>query len=107
MAEACSFRDNFQNFRTVNAELFGISPDSEALAKRFAAHHSLPFPLLIDDRNHVRSLYGVRKLLGVFPGRSTFVIGQNRRILHIAGAPLQSSLHVSESLRSLGEHRSA
>lgn len=101
MAEVCSFRDNAEKFRCLNASIYGISPDPETLTRRFAAYHRLPFPLLLNQGNRVRAAYAVPKTLGLFPGRSTYVVGQNRKILQATHAGFESNTHVVESLKSL------
>ncbi len=101
MAEVCSFRDSVEDFSHFGAQLFGISPGSESITKRFAKYHNLPFPLLLDVENHVRNLYHVPKLFGILPGRSTFVIGQNRTVLKAIHAGFESKPHIVESLNIL------
>nr|AOE09138.1 thiol peroxidase [uncultured bacterium] len=74
-AQACSFRDQYQDFTDAGAKVFGISADSVASHKRFRAKHNLPFDTLSDQKNKIRRLYGVKnELLGLLPGRETFVI---------------------------------
>ena len=43
--EACSFRDNFQDFQDEGAQVLGVSADSPAAHARFATKHRLPFVL--------------------------------------------------------------
>ena len=106
-AEVCSFRDHVADFRHLNAQVYGISPGSESLTRRFAEYHKLPFPLLLDRDGYVRKLYRVPKLLGFLPGRSTYVIAQDKQILQITGADLVSKLHITESLKFLRGERGA
>ncbi len=47
--EACSFRDNFEDFTDAGAAVIGISKDSVESHVKFAAKHNLPFTLLSDD----------------------------------------------------------
>jgi len=55
--------------------VFGISSDSVKSHKRFRTKHQLPFDTLADTDNLVRRTYGVKgNLLGLIPGRETFVI---------------------------------
>ena len=49
-AEACSFRDNFEDFVEAGAVVIGVSQDSDESHKSFAEHHRLPF-LLVSDRD--------------------------------------------------------
>src|SRR5579862_2098637 len=101
MTEVCGFRDASTRFETENTAVFGISSDGIALASRFAEFHRLPFPLLIDHGGKVRKLFRVPKLFGLLPGRATYIIGQDRKIQHIAVAALQGDPHISESLNWL------
>ena len=67
-AEACSFRDSFEDFQDSGAEVIGISADSEDSHRRFAARLRLPFILLSDPDGTVRARYRVPKTLGLIPG---------------------------------------
>jgi len=74
-AQACSFRDQYQDFVDAGAKVFGISSDSVKSHQRFKKKHNLPFDTLSDKNNNVRRKYGVKSnLLGLLPGRETFVI---------------------------------
>ncbi len=76
--EACLFRDSFEDFTDMGAKVIGISSDSEASHKKFAKRFRLPFTLLSDSKNRVRRLFGVKKgLLGMLPGRETYVFNKN------------------------------
>ncbi len=46
--EACAFRDAFGKFKRRGIEVLGVSLDSEASHKKFAAKFDLPFRLLAD-----------------------------------------------------------
>jgi len=97
-AEVCSFRDNSERFTDVNAAIYGIGFGPETVTRSFANYHRLPYPLLLDRGNRVRKLYGVPKSFGLLPGRSTFVVGQDQKILHVTQAGFDSHPHVLESL---------
>ncbi len=47
--QACGFRDDFDEFRKLDAEVIGISSDSVESHKSFVARHNLPFTLLSDE----------------------------------------------------------
>src|SRR5437879_13419486 len=66
--EAHAFRDSYDRFTAAGAEVVGISSDSVASHRRFAARHELPFLLLSDRVGTVRGLYGVDKTVGFLPG---------------------------------------
>src|SRR5712692_2731076 len=53
-AEACSFRDSYEAFKDLGAEVIGISSDSQDSHRDFAQQHRLPFILLSDMDGSVR-----------------------------------------------------
>jgi len=69
-AEACSFRDSYEVFQEIGAEVIGVSSDSEGSHQGFAAKHRLPFVLLSDQGGEVRKLYGVSSWFGIFLPKS-------------------------------------
>lgn len=95
-AEACSFRDQYQDFQDLGAEVVGVSSDSEASHQKFTQKHRLPFPLLADVGGQVRKLYEVpRALLGFLPGRVTFVIDKEGVIRYVFNSMSRATDHVS------------
>jgi thioredoxin-dependent peroxiredoxin len=72
-AEACAFRDSYEVFKDVGAEVIGISSDSVESHRQFAAAHHLPFLLLSDADGMIRKRYGVPTAFGL-PGRVTYLI---------------------------------
>ncbi|MFL5319545.1 MAG: peroxiredoxin, partial [Myxococcaceae bacterium] len=72
--------------KKAGAVVLGVSADSEASHKKFAAKFELPFPLLVDEGHAVADKYGAwgqKKLYGrEFMGmiRSTFLIGPDQKI---------------------------
>jgi peroxiredoxin Q/BCP len=99
--EACSFRDSYDRFRNAGAHVIGISADSPESHSRFARSLRLPYTLLSDPDGTVRTLYGVPKTLGLFSGRSTYVIDKEGVIRHIFSSQLLPGKHVSEALAAL------
>ncbi|WBA42737.1 peroxiredoxin [Hymenobacter canadensis] len=103
-AEACSFRDQYQDFQDLGAEVVGISSDSEASHQKFTQKHRLPFPLLADAGGQVRKLYEVpRALLGLLPGRVTFVIDKEGAIRYIFNSMNRATDHVETAKKVLAE----
>ena len=72
-AEACSFRDGYEDFQDAGAVVVGVSRDSAESHVRFAEKHRLPFLLLSDEDESLARAFGVKKTLGILPGRVTFV----------------------------------
>lgn len=94
-AEACAFRDQYEDFISLGARVVGISSDSEASHQKFAQKHRLPFPLLADAGGKVRKLYEVPKaFLGLLPGRVTFVLDAEGRIAYIFNSMSGATDHV-------------
>jgi len=81
--EACEFRDNIFAFRDLNAQILGISLDDVDSHKKFAKHHSLPFPLLADTEGATSTAYGVKtKMFGMTVAkRQSFIIGPDGNIV--------------------------
>ena len=99
--EACKFRDDFEKFQAVGAEVIGISDDSEHSHGAFVSKYKLPFTLLSDKGGSVRKLYGVKKTFGVIPGRATFVIDRAGVVRHTFSSQSKPAQHVAEALKAL------
>jgi peroxiredoxin Q/BCP len=97
-AEACDFRDNHGSFLKAGAEVIGVSNDSVASHDKFAEHHSLPFTLLSDAGGDVKKQYDVKNVLGILPGRVTFVIDRDGIIQHVFDSKIRMGAHVSTAL---------
>ena len=101
-AEACAFRDAYEDFKAAGAEVVGISSDSAESHASFANHRALPFLLLSDRDGVVRKLYGVKPaFFGLVPGRVTFVIDSSGTIRHVFNSAINMSRHVTEALAGL------
>jgi peroxiredoxin Q/BCP len=99
--EACAFRERYEDFREINAEVIGISSDSVESHRSFAAKHELPFTLLSDEGAKVRKLYGASSTFGLIPGRVTYVLDEEGVIRHIFSSQLGVEEHVEEALEAL------
>jgi len=71
--DVCAFRDSFEEFSKLDAEVIRISSDSVKSHRGFAEKHELPLTLLSDEGGKVRRLYGVPNTFGIFAGRVTYV----------------------------------
>ena len=99
--EACAFRDEYEAFGKLDAEVIGISSDSVESHKSFAERHSLLFPLLSDEGGKVRKLYGVPTTFGLFPGRVTYVIDAEGVVGHVFASQFGVEKHVEEAREAL------
>jgi thioredoxin-dependent peroxiredoxin len=98
-AEACAFRDSFEVFTDAGAEVIGVSSDSVDSHAAFADKHKLPFTLLSDKGGHVRKSYGVPAVLGLVPGRVTYVIDREGTVRHVFNSMTNIGQHISDALR--------
>jgi len=55
--EACSFRDCFSKFESLETKILGVSLDSAALHAEFRSKHDLPFELLSDPQGKIVSAF--------------------------------------------------
>lgn len=88
-AEACSFRDDYTEFRKAGYEVIGVSVDSEASHQKFIEKQQLPFQLISDKNATLANQFGVwgeknlygKKYMGMF--RTTFIVDENGVIQYI------------------------
>lgn len=96
--EACSFRDQFEDFTELGAQVVGVSADSPESHAKFAEKYNLPFTLLSDEKNELRKAFGVKgNLLGLIPGRVTFIIDKEGVIQHKFDSQMNATKHVEVS----------
>ena len=100
-AQACSFRDNYEIFKELGAEVIGVSSDNMDSHQKFSKHHQLPFILLSDIDKKVRNMYGVSSTLRLIPGRVTFIIDKKGIIQHIFSSQFRPRKHITEAIEVL------
>lgn len=85
-AEMCTFRDSWDRWSGLGAEIYGISIDSPFVADRFRADERIPFPLLSDFNKSVSASYGALHddLFGMkgVSKRAAFVVGRDGKIAY-------------------------
>jgi len=86
--EGRDFRDMYEDFKSLNCQIFGISRDSLKAHDKFKANESFPFELISDSEEALcqafdvikeKNMYG-KKVFGI--ERSTFIIGPDGSIAH-------------------------
>ncbi|MCB1052191.1 MAG: peroxiredoxin [Acidobacteria bacterium] len=87
--QACAYRDHLGEFKSIGAQVFGVSLDDEHSHDSFVDKFSLNFPLLADTK-HVLSealgVYGDQEWMGkTFKGlsRDTFIINPEGKIVKV------------------------
>ncbi len=98
--EACSFRDKFSKFTDAGAAVIGISAQSVESHKEFANKYNLPYELLSDSQNQVREMFGVKDN-GPIPGRVTYVINKQGKVVYVFNSLTKPAEHVTEALKIL------
>jgi peroxiredoxin Q/BCP len=97
--QACGFRDSYQEFTDLGAEVIGVSGDSTSSHQKFAQKHQLPFTLLSDHDKKLRNLFGVpTALFGLIPGRVTYVIDE-KGIIKLIFDNLSGKIHIEKALQ--------
>lgn len=61
--QLCELRDRSGLLGQHGVRVFGVNPQSAASHKKFVAHHSFGFPLLVDRKQEVARLYNARWLM--------------------------------------------
>lgn len=102
-AQACSFRDAYDQFADAGAEVIGVSSDSSESHRGFASAQRLQFQLISDRDGSLRKAFGVPKSLGFLPGRVTYVIDRDGIVRHIFNSQLNADRHIAEALRTVQE----
>jgi thioredoxin-dependent peroxiredoxin len=77
--QLCEFRDQWQQARKRNVEVFGVNPGSAESHRKFQEKYHFPFPLLVDDGQKVAELYHAN---GLFIKRTVYLIGPDGVILY-------------------------
>ena len=99
--QACSFRDQYEDFKDLGAEVIGISSDSVTSHGNFAKEYKLPFILLSDNDKKIRKLFGVPAgMFGLLPGRVTYVIDKNG-IIQLIFDSMLAAKHIPKALEAI------
>ena len=104
--EACTIRDQFQDFQKIEAVVLGVSTDSVESHRKFAAAYQLPFTLLADVHKEVVGRYGVfgeKKFMGktyMGTSRTSFLINPSGEIIKVY-EKVKPEEHAAEVLHDL------
>ena len=104
--EACTIRDQFQDFKKIKAVVLGVSADSVESHRRFADAYELPFTLLSDADKTVIKKYGVwgeKNMMGrTYMGirRTSFLIAPNGNIAKVY-EKVKPPAHAAEVIKDI------
>jgi thioredoxin-dependent peroxiredoxin len=82
-AEACGFRDMYEELASRDTEVIGVSVDDDNSHDRFAAQHRVSFPLVADPERKLARAYGATSWLRDRLGSSkriTYVIDKQGKV---------------------------
>ncbi len=77
--QLCDYRDNLSVFGDLGVDVLGVNPQGLESHEKFAAKHSLPFPLIADEDKGLCNAYGAVGLFGMTK-RALVLIGRNWRV---------------------------
>ncbi len=99
--EACSFRDQDEDFKDLGADVIGISSDSVTSHQKFTEQYKLPFILLSDADKKIRKLFKVPSgLFGLVPGRVTYVADKTGTIIMVFDS-MMAGRHIPKALEAI------
>ena len=106
--EACQIRDNYSDFKKLDALVLGVSKDSVKSHSNFASKFELPFPILADPETKMiqkygawqeKSMYG-KKYMGI--QRMSYLIDPKGKVAKVY-PKVKPADHAKEVLKDLQE----
>tara|TARA_X000000368_G_C22945604_1_gene674221 strand:+ start:568 stop:1032 length:465 start_codon:yes stop_codon:yes gene_type:complete len=100
-----NFKEQYDLFRSLTppVEVIGISQDSVSQHMEFKKELGLPFTLLSDPDRKIAEQFGVPVHLGVFPAKSSFVLGPDNTVRHVYDWLFRPRKHVAKIISALSE----
>lgn len=105
--EACSFRDEYAEFKKLGAVIFGVSRQDSKSHRAFKEKHRLPFDLLVDEDGSVAKSLGIgmMPIIG-FHKRQSILIGPDGKVFRIY-SDVNPKNHTQEVLNDLKSIKSS
>jgi len=95
--ETCGFRDMYEDLKSKDTEVIGVSFDDDKSHEAFREKHHVPFALVADTKKSLANTYEAKsvmsKLIGR-PSRVTYVIDKTGKIAGVFKAELSASTHI-------------
>ncbi len=103
-----TFREQYDLFTSAGCEVVGISQNPQEKHVEFAKSFQggLPFRLLADVDREVAKSFNVPMHLGLFPAKSSFLVGPDDEIKHVYDWLFRPRRHVAKILRDIEKLRS-
>lgn len=106
-AEACGFRDSFDDFRDLDIDVIGISTDTVESHEKFRSKYRLPFVTLADTDGRVSAKYDAKVPFLNMSKRKTFLIDSNLRIAGIYENFFDGNAHIKAMIDQVREYSRA
>ncbi|MGP6207070.1 peroxiredoxin [Cuniculiplasma sp. SKW3] len=100
--EACEFRDEFDEFKLLDATVLGVSVDSVESHVEFRKKRNLPFHLISDPDEKIWKMYDVKaRSLQYLNQRVTYVIDTQGIIRYVYSSQIHFRNHPAEARKAL------
>ncbi|MBF5043875.1 peroxiredoxin [Aggregicoccus sp. 17bor-14] len=103
--EIAEFGRKNKDFQDRDAQVLGVSTDSEFVHHAWRTHHAdlknLPFPMLADIKREISSAMGVLHKEEGVALRATFIVDPDNIIRHVTVNDLSAGRNISETVRTL------
>jgi peroxiredoxin Q/BCP len=106
-AEACVFRDSYEDVSSIGAQIVGVSPQSVGSHSKFSNSFSIPFPLLSDPHKKLIRAYGVDGPLGLGVRRVTYLIDTSKIIQNRVVSDFFVGSHTDLLKKTIRERKAA
>lgn len=99
-AQACEFRDQFEEFRDLDLPVIGISRDDIETHLRFKKSNKLPFELLSDASGEVCRKYDALVPIIGIPKRVTYLLDKGHVIKDVFQDMFNAKDHIKKMLEN-------
>lgn len=99
IAQVCAIRDVWEDLRTTDVLVFGVSRDSVETHKAFVANRKLPYTLLTDKTGQVHKAFDVGRTFGV-TNRVSYLVGPDGTIRAAYASNLRPEAHAAKMLEA-------
>jgi len=101
--EVCGFRDKYDLFKVLGAQVWGVSNGNTSSHLAFANKNKLQYPLLCDTYDSIRIIFKVPMGFGFLDGRVSYVLHRDGTVRHIFRVLMNGPDHIKEAIRDLKE----
>ena len=95
--ETCGFRDMYEDLKSKDTEVIGVSFDDDASHEKFREKHHVPFALVADTNKALAERYDAKSIMSSLIGKAsrvTYVIDKNGKIAGAFKAELSATKHL-------------